>query len=83
MADAHFTSWTAYDVELVLPHNYSQPMSADNWDVLRTFARPFAQAIAGTPTKMQNEWTIDPDGALRYSRFVLEWTPSAAIAAPQ
>ena len=87
MAERHFTSWTMYDLCSVLPHrgrdyNATTPWDYDTvLDVLKVYSRPYAQAIAGTPTRMANEWTTSADGAMNGTRFILEYdigTPPAA-----
>lgn len=73
LSEAHLTSWLMYDLCSILPHNYSAPWGPEIYDVLKVYARPFAQAVAGTPTKMANEW-VKKDGAIHGTRFVLEFS---------
>eukprot|EP00929_Paragymnodinium_shiwhaense_P057867 TRINITY_DN28981_c0_g1_i1.p1 TRINITY_DN28981_c0_g1~~TRINITY_DN28981_c0_g1_i1.p1 ORF type:complete len:546 (-),score=87.58 TRINITY_DN28981_c0_g1_i1:284-1921(-) len=72
LADEHFTSWTFYDICVLLGSNYSAPWGEKVWDALAVFARPYAQAIAGVPTRMKNGRTV-VDGQLQGTQFVLEF----------
>lgn len=73
LSDAHFTSWTMWDLVSILPHNYSAAWGPEVYDILKVFARPYAQAIAGTPSNMANEW-VSKDGAMVGTKFQLDFT---------
>jgi len=73
LADEHFTSWTMYDLVSILPHNYNDTWTDDVWDVLKVYSRPYAQAVAGTPTKMTNAWQVK-NGTMTGTKFVLEFS---------
>merc|ERR1711907_631213 len=74
LAEEHMTNWHMYDLVSLLPHDYANSTWDENevLDVFKVYARPFAQAVAGVPTKMKNEWE-KRNGVMHATRFVLEF----------
>lgn len=67
LADDHLQSWTYWD------SSFFEDNGDVNWDVVKPFARVYARAVAGIPTKM----TFNLDSR----KFRLEYTIDLAIEA--
>ena len=81
LSDEYFTSWTFYDlVSIVKQDDLTAPFSALVYDIVRVFARPYAQAIAGIPTYMKAQWTVDSTGRMQPGVFTLKYNVNASAA---
>lgn len=69
LADQNFESWTFYDMVSV-----TDRQGALIADAMKVLARPFAQAIAGTPVSMSFDSATNT--------FTLKYEADAAIEAP-
>merc|ERR1712232_1159431 len=69
LADQNFESWTFYDLVSV-----TNSQGALITDAMKVFARPFAQAIAGTPLSMSFDSTRN--------NFTLKYEVDPAVKAP-
>jgi len=79
LSDEYFSSWTFYDLVSIFT-DASVPFSDREYDILRTFARPYAQAIAGVPTHMKADWDVDSDGHMKAGAFTLKYNINASAA---
>lgn len=81
LSDKYFTSWTFYDlVSIIGSQSLSFPFATLVLDILQSFARPYAQAIAGVPTRMKADWDVDSAGQMKGGVFTLQYNINASAA---